>query len=575
LGEGSYGYGSSILKQDYLSDIHYDNSIKPIYEILNSNKNNRYKYNRINIGNNFSSNSKTQGYAYGLDTILNTTNYQTTDPQLILPTNFADETIKTKILALLSVDSKPNTNTTNYSFMDIKSDGLIAAPDYGTLSIENDNIIIEPNYCLTTEQIDILVARLSTLNGPAIPLVEVGLAGSAPSNSIINSIDSILTLEQYHDSLPVDPLGICYSKSTYSSKSCPKNETKQRLYRLYDERNEITNLLATRAQETIINGISSYVTLCDNTILPYQSINIVTNEDRSLSFTITSNKDYYWIHIDPHQQCQLSQTATIKILAETKYYCLPTRTITSQGGLQYQVGDPESFNVCLPNPPTKTFTDPDREIESIELGSGSDRGNAAIYKIPPHIIDAQKAKYPQITEWEKVVLYGPTGPTRTFYINTDGGNNDIYVNVTETYWVPAKSYIEQGYQEPLTDVKNKVQDIFNLDNTTELHVRFKNIPRKMKAVDQHYDRYEPNANGGYSQGSLKDGRGGLVNNDLVFWSCFNINNGKHSPLTRFFKGMNEMIFRSFFGSTDGIENKSTEVADSKEPWEWIPYEYDI
>ena len=34
-----------------------------------------------------------------------------------------------------------------------------------------------------------------------------------------------------------------------------------------------------------------------------------------------------------------------------------------------------------------------------------------------------------------------------------------------------------------------------------------------------------------------------------------------------------MIFRAFFGSVDGIEIKNSEIAETKEMWEWIPYEY--
>ena len=36
-----------------------------------------------------------------------------------------------------------------------------------------------------------------------------------------------------------------------------------------------------------------------------------------------------------------------------------------------------------------------------------------------------------------------------------------------------------------------------------------------------------------------------------------------------------MIYRNFFGSVDGIENKNTQYMDTQEAWEWIPYEYYI
>jgi hypothetical protein len=568
LGEGSYGYGSNILRQDYLSNIYYDNKIKPIYEILNNHETNRYKYNKLNINNNnFINSGKVQGYPYGLDAILNNLNGQTTLPELILPIGFNDETIKAKLLGLLTSDSRTNINIPRYSFMDIKSSNLTSAPDHGTITIENDYITVKPNDYLTASQITTMTNRLSVLNTPA--------QASIAKDFSIENTDSIAMLEKYHDSLAKDPINICYSKSTYVAKSCPKNEAKNKLYRLYQERTEIIGLLDSKSKKTITNGIPSYTSLYDSSILPYSSIDITTHSDRRLTFSTSQNKDYYWIHIDPNQQCHLSLDSTVKILAETKYYCLPSLQVTSQGGLSYLVNDPQSFNICAPNATATTFIDPDREIDSISDSTGSDRGRAVTYTVPQSIIDQEKAKYFSITKWEKVTLPGATGPSRAFYINTNDNNNDIYVEVTETYWMPAKELIEQDYQEAIGLVKNKVQDIINLDGTSQLQVRFKNIPRKMKGVDQHYDRYEPNAVGGYSQGTLRDGRGGPVNNNLAFWSCIDSETGKHAPLSKFFKGMNEMIFRAFFGSTDGNENKSTDIADTKEPWEWIPYEYDI
>ena len=576
LGEGSYGYGSNVLDQNYLSNIFYENKLKPIYEILNNHENNRYKYNKLKLingknNNEYNVTNKLQGFAYGLEVVYGDKNNYQTDPELILPSGFNNDSLKQKILSTIQNDSTMNLNIPKFSFMDIKCDELSSAPDYGTITIEDDYIISKPpSSYITTNDIRLLTNRLSSLNAQS--------QGQIPSYMNINSVDSIDRLEKYYDSLKSDPLLYCYSKTTYNADKCPKNETKQRLYRLYKERNEIIAILDSMAQrDTAENAEMPYKTLYDSSTESTTSIRIIVNDDRSLSIQNNIPKNMYWIHIDPNQQCKLSKTSTIKILAETKYYCYPTLVVTSNEGLQYSTDDPEAANICGSNIKTDlVFPDgQDTEILSVKLGKGSDRGNAIVYAVPETIIKNEKAKYPAITKWEKVELAGPTGPTRSFYINTDKGNNDIYVEVTETYWMPAKSYIEKDYQEPIGFVHNKVQDIFNLNDTSSLKVRFVNIPRKLKGVDQHYDRYEPNANGGYSQGTLKYGRGGPVANDLMFWTCIDSKTGKRTKLSGFYQYMNEMIFRCFFGSADGVENKNSDISDSKEPWEWIPYEYDV
>jgi hypothetical protein len=70
---------------------------------------------------------------------------------------------------------------------------------------------------------------------------------------------------------------------------------------------------------------------------------------------------------------------------------------------------------------------------------------------------------------------------------------------------------------------------------------------------------------------------GNINNSLYVWVALQRNSStltlETTTLPDFFKLQNEMIFRSFFGSVDRIENKS-DVAASYFPWEMIPYEYE-
>jgi hypothetical protein len=68
-----------------------------------------------------------------------------------------------------------------------------------------------------------------------------------------------------------------------------------------------------------------------------------------------------------------------------------------------------------------------------------------------------------------------------------------------------------------------------------------------------------------------------LNNDFYIWKCIekDITNNKaraSTSLPEFLQLQNEMAFRAFYGSLDGIENKSR-IMESLYAWELIPYEY--
>lgn len=73
------------------------------------------------------------------------------------------------------------------------------------------------------------------------------------------------------------------------------------------------------------------------------------------------------------------------------------------------------------------------------------------------------------------------------------------------------------------------------------------------------------------------GTDGSINNSLYVWFALEIQPGDTlryaQELPDFLKLQNEMIFRSFFGSVDRIENKLDTTA-SYYPWELIPHEYE-
>ena len=65
-----------------------------------------------------------------------------------------------------------------------------------------------------------------------------------------------------------------------------------------------------------------------------------------------------------------------------------------------------------------------------------------------------------------------------------------------------------------------------------------------------------------------------LNNNFYYWHCLQGNEDRKAVETQpsnFLIAQNEMTFRAFFGSVDGIENKDN--LTSLFSWEMIPYEY--
>ena len=149
--------------------------------------------------------------------------------------------------------------------------------------------------------------------------------------------------------------------------------------------------------------------------------------------------------------------------------------------------------------------------------------------------------------------------------------------------IPGKGLLgAQKNRVPLTRVYN----IFNLDNTSSLKVQFRKIPRQLRGVDlsntvQRYGRAglyrQTNAANppGPTEVDIISGEGSL-NNDFYIWKCIERNRttkqAEDSTLPDFLKLQNEMAYRAFYGSVDGIENKSR-LLESLYAWELIPYEY--
>ena len=99
------------------------------------------------------------------------------------------------------------------------------------------------------------------------------------------------------------------------------------------------------------------------------------------------------------------------------------------------------------------------------------------------------------------------------------------------------------------------------------------IPRKLKNLDTHYDKFTYGPMGDIYKNTPVVGPGGPFTNILQMWHCINPTEGnKNTEAPDYFKLQNEMIHRAYFGSIDNLEHKDN-LVDSLETFEWTPFEY--
>lgn len=591
-GVGSYGNGSEDVYKYTLSNNYQENQLFKIKDLFNNKKNDTLKANKFIIT---SRNSSTQqikvasdirGFEYDpleLDLYTNLFNY-----------NSIEEKTKEQEqqYAMLMTEIKKMKSSIMYiKSSELRNDilGNEESYDYGTIEIGNDYYIKDSIVYIPQNIIDILVNRVKFLSDKEQSSLS-NLIGKTDQDSTrrILSEGNIADITAHLNALPSDPNN-CYKEPLVS---CHKKLTENCLKDKYIEKNNILYYLDKYTKKLnpgeTYNGINfnrMYAAI-DNyrhikssknlSIISFQydirSNNFMSNKNTyylgaGVGTLPTNNKisidineretdGLYWINIDPKQVCSVAEDATAKVLKKVTYQCFSS------------LGDTLIFDVdqvCPPVPVVLEINngqkpDPDEEFSA--------QGNDYVYTIPEKIIQANKARYPTVTEWIEHRV------EKEFLINsgTEYGYRDVYIKSIEIYDIAAKS--TGGTQEPLkdySDISNRVYSIFNLDNTNSIKVRFRNIPRKLKGVDPYYDKYIPNQDG-VPIDSIYPSPGGRVFNAPAFWRCLDTKTLKYTEPTNYLKMQNEMIYRAFFGSVDGMEHKKTTL-ESLYPFEWIPYEY--
>lgn len=545
-GEGNYGYGTPYVDPDSYSYIgHESNNLEQVYDMLNNHENNKFKFNDMYItdSNNvtttisISSLNTKQNLLSAYPFAINSYDYTKDASSYILniASGISEEDKINLNIRLIENNIFPDKQT--YHFMDVKSDKFKNIAASGEISFENDYYKHIPVQKLSDSQKTSIKDRIDLISTTGIFSNEL----MAKSVADIYNIPDLIT---YYNNSPTDPPA-CNDKTVLSSTLCKKKQAKNRLQYLYVQRNRLIKLIEddTSTGSTtpipVAPGISQPPAQGD--VLPMTQIELDTN-----SWTVKyKKKNYYWFNIDSNQTCSLAEEGMPRILASTTYTC-------SFIVEYYQF--PECNSVCGS---LRTFGGIDFDIN---------RGNGLDFTYENKKIDEEKAKYPDITDWSgQGQDHSGNTIIKRFFLSCENEFRDTLVTVKETYLYPKLVGQSDGL----------VKDIFNLDDSNKIHMRFRIIPRKLKTIDPIYQKYNYDYNGGLGKGF--GFAGGPVYNGLSAWRCLDFNPGANFGAVTtppdFFKVQNEMIFRAFFGSVDGIEIKNSEIAETKEMWEWIPYEY--
>jgi hypothetical protein len=529
-GEGSIGWGTDIRNPESLYTISPDyNKLLHTKDIINNDINDRLKLNQITIidsGNNISFiNFSETDIGSGL---LRGWSYSNSDFGYIFENNdsiFSDNLTENSLIKRLRSTSFADRSAP--VLMDIKCNKFAGAgaPVSGSIILQNDFIKTNP-VKFDSSSISTMTDRLNLL---ATRLIPSGI--------------------EYYNSLQNDPPS-CLKSGTYSDLSCPKTEAKQVLASLSREKNELQIALSVSSSGDITPYISGSIiqnTGTNGNDLPPQASGI--------KVSYKENRDLYWIHIDPEKHCDLANEISAKILYKTEY------DITAKVGSfidSSQVSP--TFAAPISSGIDENFNQSGGKITYETSQSGIISEMNRLTALYPNL--SWSSTPPRLWDKSEEYFYGSSlGGTKKLLVCIGDDRKDMIFSCVETYIRPVGTRSMEG---------GKIKDMLDLTSNT-LKIKFRNLPRKIKGIDtaafQAYT-YDKKGNLIKANSPTDGGRG----NNFVCWHCINPSGQFVNP-SGFLVAQNEMIYRNFFGSVDGIENKNTQYMDTQEAWEWIPYEY--
>jgi hypothetical protein len=296
--------------------------------------------------------------------------------------------------------------------------------------------------------------------------------------------------------------------------------------------------------------------------VPFITGIVTTNTDGSYKVRYQSNDYYYWFSLDPEQQCTLNDELSAKILKKTILKPIPLSETINEGLLGYHSQiTPSYFSFSMP-----TGIDEILSIEGIEY----------TYVVTPGGLNKEKSLWPSTINWDsgETFTYGEIGDgdilspgdSKKIMISRLDSNKSMIISLEEQYIRPSGTLAKKN---------GKVKDRIDLANIDNLSVKFRNIPRKLKSLDsEDFEKYTYDGRGNLAKARTSVASSvGYVANNFTCWHCIDPSGQYIANIPPYYKLANEMRYRAFFGSVDGIENKNTPYLDTKEDWEWIPYEY--
>jgi hypothetical protein len=514
-GVGNYGYGSNITTRYMLSQPDINSKIIPLIDRIHYNKNSTIDYNSFSSYFYYSqTQSMTNGTTVGCAFIYTLDNINNNinkyDNKL-----YADSNLKTLADPFLSNIDDSVYEHKSYGYMteiDVLFNENDLSSDNGTITFDKDISPIKTILPDKDSKISDLRDRFYELN-----------------DLIKNKIEESKNLSKTYSLDLNKPIS-------------EKEVAAQDLQILYSEKNNIQYYL------DYFDNIDPYANISS---IPNISININKNDDGSLTITEKENNNLYWINIDPEQGCSIDKDRTIKILKKVQFECL-------------QYNDMKSLNadsVCLDTTVPDILSGDDESLRNI--------GQYQTYELSKKLIEDTKAKYPNLKWPENNDINYVV--ERTFFLNFHGSERAQGITATYSYICPIGP--SQPDVEPDGNVKNKIYNIFNLDKTEKLHVDFKRIPRLLRNKDTQFDMYEPNDVGALSK-SIYPAPGGPIDGSFRIWKCIDSKTGQYvQPYSPYYYWLNEMLFRTYFGSVDGLEYQGRETVQSKDEGYWIPYDF--
>lgn len=555
--ETSIGYGTDIVNYNILDRESLINKPWNLYDVANNHENNQYKYfnfslewdgsdgstsNYFTFNNSDSQGDKLKAYRYsGKDlgfVSINNGFSQQFDRLQRSDYNF----LKTII------DDHYNPLHTAYrqlsdaGFLEIKTDKFknVNFADSGNIIIDKHLNFNNKIVYFTTGDYTQMVDRYNAITD------EEGVSYSTNADALAGS--NLGSLRSFYKTMdPIEP-NSCYDKDTFDHANCPKTAIRQRILSLAKEAEELSYAI----------GIA---TTGDNI---YAHVQGSLRED-NYGQKIVEYKDteYYWIHVDPENESFIANEMSVKIptVTELQVYTISRNIVGTQIITDSQITPVEwRTDYAVPKGDNGLiklqdnfggqyfirYTDrKQQELKNqwLQVDPNLDFSNMVEYQIG-------STQHDQVDIQKMMMCYG------------DNFNDTLFA-WHDTYERPANIGSDYIYY--------KLKEV--IDFNQPVYMKFRTMPpRKLKSHDQYFTKYYPTYDGTLARSVYPPSTDYDLANHFYCWRCVD-NSGEYVDTPDFYKMMNEMIFRGFYGSDDGSELSNSPFGKSVEPWEWIPYEF--